>query len=263
MNNLVTNFPQILDFAQSYGLPLEKKRAIIREYLQSKFITRLYAQSQSQHLSLVGGTGLRLLHNLPRFSEDLDFDNLGLTKTEIIRLIKHIQSEFTRENIQVQLKSKIKDNLAYHEFRFPNLLFDLSLTTNPREKLMIKIDHTSNWTNQTPQVLLFNKYGFIEQIVTNPLSQIMVQKLAAYVHRLQTQPRDMYDLVWLYAQGAQPDFRFIKANKLADLINTAKIKFAHEGVTPAMLRRLRPFLFDESDVNKLKLLGEILTKLTP
>ena len=48
MNNLITNFEQILTFAQDTGVPLTKKRGIIREYLQTKLIDLIYTQVLSK-----------------------------------------------------------------------------------------------------------------------------------------------------------------------------------------------------------------------
>ncbi len=46
---------------------------LVREYLQA-FILRSMHEAEAFHcLSFVGGTALRFLHGLPRFSEDLDF----------------------------------------------------------------------------------------------------------------------------------------------------------------------------------------------
>ena len=126
---------------------------------------------------------------------------------------------------------------------------------------MIKIDYSNQWRGQKTETVLLSKYGFIEQVVTNPLSQIMVQKLAAYVNRKQTEPRDMYDIVWLYSRGARPDKEFMKTNRMADVIERAKEKFGREGVTEAVIRRLRPFLFDERGIRKIKLLGDVLERL--
>ena len=61
MNNLITNFEQVLAMAKEYGLPIEKKRGILREYLQSKFLVFFYNLSGSEKMSFVGGTSLRLL----------------------------------------------------------------------------------------------------------------------------------------------------------------------------------------------------------
>lgn len=262
MNNITSNFDQIIEQARGNGVPAEKKRGILREYLQIKFLTGLYARPLAKKLSFIGGTSLRLLHNINRFSEDLDFDNLGLEQGELSKLIAEVTQEFMRENIEVEVSAKLQEGITYHSLRFPKLLFDLKITTNPREKLMIKIDYSNQWMKQKPETFLLSKYGFIEQIITNPLSQIMVQKLAAYVNRRRTQPRDIYDVIWLFAQGVRPDKEFMKVNRVPDLIKKAQRKFAAEEVTPAMARRLKPFLFNESETNKLRLFAEVLKKLT-
>ena len=45
----------------------------LREYLQA-FALRSFHESEAfRAVAFVGGTALRFLHNLPRFSEDLDF----------------------------------------------------------------------------------------------------------------------------------------------------------------------------------------------
>lgn len=261
MNNIVANFSQILDQAAAAGTPKDKRRGILREYLQTKFLARLYAQSPAKHLSFIGGTSLRLLHGIGRFSEDLDFDNLGLDRSDLTRLLAAVTQEFRRENIDVELAAKLREGITYHNLRFPRLLFDLKITTNSKEKLMIKIDYSTQWRGQTTTTILLSKYGFIEQIVTNPLSQIMVQKLAAYVTRTRTQPRDMYDLVWLHSQGVRPDQKFMQVNRATDLIKRAQAKFAAEGTGEAIIRRLRPFLFDEGEIRKIQLLGQVLDSL--
>ena len=90
MNNIVANFEQILSFAQEYGLPVSKKRAILREFLQVKILNIIYQQKASSLLSFTGGTSLRLLKNLDRFSEDLDFDNLGLEHKNISSIVENV-----------------------------------------------------------------------------------------------------------------------------------------------------------------------------
>jgi predicted nucleotidyltransferase component of viral defense system len=261
MNNIVTNFDQILEQAAAGGVPPQKRRGILREYLQIKFLTGLYRRSEARKLSFVGGTALRILHGIGRFSQDLDFDNLGLARTDLSKLIANISEEFRRENIAVEVSAKLKPGIAYHSLRFPKLMFDLKISTNPKEKLMIKIDYSNQWKGQKTETMLVSKYGLIEQIITNPLPQIMVQKLAAYVNRKRTQPRDMFDLVWLFSQGTHPDREFMRINRMADLIKQAQEKFAAEGAGEAVIRRLRPFLFDEKEIRKVKLLGEVLKQL--
>jgi len=261
MNNIVTNYLQIIEFAKNTGVPINKERGLIREYLQSKFIYHLYNQKASSKLSFVGGTSLRLLRNLPRFSEDLDFDNLGLSDKEISNLIENVVTQFRIENIETELRIKQEAKNSI-DIRFPNLLFDLKITTNPKEKVMIKFDYASLWKNQKTEVVLLNKFGFLEQILTNTLDVMLTEKLTAYVNRKRLQPRDMYDVVWLFSQGAKLDKKFVKDNNLTQLINKALKRFkSEEKSLNSFENRLKPFLFNEEDSKKIRLLEDILNQL--
>ena len=250
MNNIISNYNQI-----------QKKRGIIREFLQSKFLYHLYSQSQASKLSFIGGTSLRLLRGLDRFSEDLDFDNLGLEDAKLKSLMEKSADLFRRENIDIEIYTKEKETF-YFELKFPKLLYDLKISTDPREKLMIKLDYTNSWKGQETEIVLFNKYGFIENIVTNKLSQVLVQKLTAFVSRSRTQPRDIYDIVWLYSKGAGIDNDFLKKNKQQNLVNRALVKFTDEKDNLSLYKkRLRPFLFEEKNIRKLDLFENVLKEL--
>lgn len=261
MNNLITNFDRVLEFAKDQGLPVNKKRGILREYLQSKFLVEFYALPGSKEMSFVGGTALRLLRGLPRFSEDLNFDNLGLSDKEVVGLVEEVVNVFERGNIEVKLKKNLKEGRTYFELRFSKILFDLGISSNEKEKMMIKIDYAKYWRNQETEVRLFSRYGLIEQVVTNKLDQILVQKLACYVGRTITQTRDIYDIVWLYSQGARLDKRFVKNNKMGDVLDKARLKFGREGVSSLMKHKIEPFLFSEKEASKLDLLGGVLAGL--
>ncbi len=262
MNSLSAQFDQILDFAKQYQAPVASRRAIIREYLQSKVIGWIYSQNLASKLVFVGGTSLRLLRGIDRFSEDLDFDNLGVTIEEMDLLLAEVKRRFEAENILVELVITHRGEKNYYELIFPNLLYELNITSNDKEKMKIKIDYASQWRGQEAETVLFSRYGQIAQVITNPLGQLIVQKLAAYVQRAQTQPRDVYDVVWLYAHGARLDRQFMRANGLDNLVVEAFEKFAKEGVTQTMRDRLQPFLFQSENLTKLDLFGSVVGELS-
>ena len=264
MNNIIANFDTlILPFAQSYGLPQGKKRAILREYLQVKILTLIYHEKISKDLFFVGGTSLRLLRNLNRFSEDLDFDSVQLTSNEINQLIKTIVNKLTREEIDIDLYHNKTDRRDYFEFRFPELLYDLNLSRNSDEKLVIKCDFEKWWHGQKRELVFLNRYGFLTNIVTKTIDQILVEKLVAYLQRHETQPRDIYDIVWLIASGARIDLAFARENKVpSELVQLAQKKFAGEKNRLNNFKaKLGPFLLDEEDTHKLDFFGQILAGL--
>lgn len=58
------------------------KRNILREYLQSLILDIIYKSQYGRRLVFLGGTALRIVHGNTRFSEDLDFDNVGLNEDD-------------------------------------------------------------------------------------------------------------------------------------------------------------------------------------
>jgi predicted nucleotidyltransferase component of viral defense system len=261
MNSVQAQWPSILHRAQAMKLPVEKPRAIVREYLQSMVITTIYREAEASKLLFTGGTALRLLRGLDRFSEDLYFDNIGISEQGMDALLDKVVKRIRYENIEVELVTTHKAEKNYFELRFPHLLAELKISTNPKEKLMIKIDYARVWQGQKPETKLFSQYGFLERVIVNPLAQALVEKLAAYVGRKQTQPRDIYDVVWLYTQGARWDGEFATLNQLGDVVQQALEKYQAEGVTASMRQRLLPFLFDQKQISRLDLFSDVLGAL--
>jgi len=51
-------------------------RCLVREYLQARILEFLQENGAFTNWVFVGGTALRFLYSMPRFSEDLDFSLL-------------------------------------------------------------------------------------------------------------------------------------------------------------------------------------------
>lgn len=261
MNNIVAIFDkEILNFAKDYNLPPAKRRAILREYLQSKILSVIYEEKISKNLFFVGGTSLRLLKRLDRFSEDLDFDAVDISAKSIDLLVKKVRNRFTKENINISLYHNETINRHYYELRFPDILYDLRISQNIDEKLTIKLDFETWWRGQTREVVFFNRYGYLSNIVTKTLNQILVEKIAAYLGRKETQPRDIYDIVWLGSCGAKPDLTFARKNKIpSDFIHLVQKKYHKElNRMAGFKKRLSPFLLEEKNSHKIDFFPDIL-----
>ena len=73
------------------------KRNLLREYLQYKILESIYESDLGQKLVFMGGTAVHIIHGNSRFSEDLDFDNLGLEKKSFDLLISKIMTSLKRQ----------------------------------------------------------------------------------------------------------------------------------------------------------------------
>ncbi len=66
------------------------KRSILREYLQSRALQTMQEEGAFLKVAFLGGTALRFLYSIPRYSEDLDFSKLNLKNLEFDNLLERI-----------------------------------------------------------------------------------------------------------------------------------------------------------------------------
>ena len=114
------------------------ERYMLREYLQYKILEILFDSPYSNQLVFMGGTALRIIYGNERFSEDLDFDNFGLTEENFIDISNIIKNKLELEGYFLEIRNVFKG--AFHcLLRFPKLLQDYKLTGHTEEKLFISL----------------------------------------------------------------------------------------------------------------------------
>jgi len=103
------SLPYLLEEAKSRQLPLLKKRAILREYLQVMILSAIYKHELAKSMLFTGGTALRFFHSLPRFSEDLDFDTPGFKERDFKDLLDEVKKSLLREGLRGTILISAKD----------------------------------------------------------------------------------------------------------------------------------------------------------
>ena len=82
-----------------------RSRNLVREYLQTRILESLQHSGAMLSLAFHGGTALRFLYGLERFSEDLDFALERAPENHDFRkIIKAIRNELRPEGYKVELK---------------------------------------------------------------------------------------------------------------------------------------------------------------
>ncbi|MFN4212973.1 MAG: nucleotidyl transferase AbiEii/AbiGii toxin family protein [Microgenomates group bacterium] len=232
---------------------LVKKELLLREFLQSKIIEKIYQTKISKKIFFIGGTSLRLLHDLDRFSLDLDFDYQDIKKSQIEQLYNHIVKSLRQENIEIVEYKNIDKKPIEFEIRFPKILYELKLRQFPEENLVVKLDFDDFWKGHKSEVLVFNKFASLAKVITVSKNEILTQKLFALVNRKKTMARDIYDIVWLLSQGARIDWQFAKKNNLReDLIFKVRKKIDEEKPKFSFYKKqLAPLLIYPTYVEKI------------
>ena len=102
---------------------------IVREYLQARILQSLQRAGAMQPLAFHGGTSLRFLYNMPRYSEDLDFAlELHPETYDFRAYLQRIARDFSAETYVVDVKLNEKRIVHKAFVRFRGLLYELGLS---------------------------------------------------------------------------------------------------------------------------------------
>lgn len=219
-------------------------RSALIEYLQYEILDSVFKQKNSEKLSFIGGTSIRIVYHSQRFSEDLDFDNFGLSFEDFKDLLDKVVKDMELKGFGIEFR--FVEKMAFHCYiRFPDILFKNHLSPNEDEKLLIRIDTVNKEKNITPEIFILNNFNVYRKILVNPISTILAQKIIAILERKREKGRDFFDVSYLLGK-TEPDYDYIKNNrgwdklevkeKLLARTNEVNLKDLSEDVIPFLLK---------------------------
>ena len=181
---------------------------MLKEYLQLMIMDYLSSTPYIQKIVFIGGTNLRLVKGLDRFSEDLDFDCKELTKEEFTEMTNGIIQFLMRSGIRVETRDKDSPKLIAfrRNIHFPELLFDLGLTGHREERFLIKVESQDQGVIYDSVIADIKGCGFFFPFPVPSDGVMCSMKIAAMLSR--AKGRDFYDLMFLLLQ-AKPDYDFL------------------------------------------------------
>ncbi|MFH1283496.1 MAG: nucleotidyl transferase AbiEii/AbiGii toxin family protein [bacterium] len=228
------------------------KRNIMREYLQYKVLSVIFDSKFGHKLAFMGGTALRIIYDHNRFSEDLDFDNLGLDRFEFGQMTDLIKRKLEQEGYIVEIKNVFKG--AYRCYlKINKVLYDLGLSGYKEEKLLIQIDTEPQNFNYEPTFIILNKFDVFLRIRFVPIDILLSQKLYAILHRKRSLGRDFYDTVFLFGR-AKPNFKYLQQKISVKDIASLKKKMLLKCKTldfKRLTKDVEAFLFNPDDIKKI------------
>lgn len=238
------------------------KRNLLREYLQYKTLDAVFSSRYGRKLVFMGGTAIHIAHGLPRFSEDLDFDNRGLTKGDFSVLIQIVAKKLTREGCAIETSSSFKGAFSA-DIKVRGVLFETGLSGHREEKILVKLDAQPQKFQYTPERVVINKFDVFSGISVVPADILLAQKFYAILMRKRAMGRDFYDALFL-AGKVKPDFAYLKERagikdkeglKFVLLERCAKLDFK------LLARDVEQFLFSPADAKKVLLFTEYVKGL--
>lgn len=188
-------------------------RCIVREYLQARTLEFLQKSGAFAHWAFVGGTALRFLYAMPRFSEDLDFSlNEPGTDHRFPDTMKKIKNGFLAENYQTEVKAKAAKTVMAAFVKFRGLLYELNLSPLSSETISIKVEIDSNPpAGATLETSIVRRHCLLN-LQHYDKSSLLAGKLHALTTRKYTKGRDVYDLMWYLSDRTWPEPNILLLN---------------------------------------------------
>jgi len=182
---------------------------LLKEYLQLMIMDYLSSTPFIQKITFIGGTNLRLVKGIDRFSEDLDFDCKELSEKEFIDMTDGIIQFLGRSGLRIELRDRDNPKLtAYRSnLHFPELLFDFGLSGHKEERFLIKIESQDQGVLYKPVIKDIKGCGFFFPFPVPSDAVLCSMKIAAMLAR--AKGRDFYDLMFLLSQ-TKPDYDFLQ-----------------------------------------------------
>jgi hypothetical protein len=180
-------------------------RNLAREYLQARILESLQRAGAMVPLAFHGGTALRFLYAIPRFSEDLDFAlERSHSSYDFRAYLRAIQDEFVKEGYQVGIK--VNDRKTVHSafVRFSNLLYEFGISAQRDEVLAVKIEVDTHPPAGAGLETTLVRRHITLRLQHHDRASLLAGKLHALFQRRYVKGRDLYDLMWYLSDPDWP-----------------------------------------------------------
>jgi predicted nucleotidyltransferase component of viral defense system len=173
---------------------------VLREYLQSLVLRSFHEAEAFRCITFVGGTALRFLHGLPRFSEDLDFSLVSLNGYAGRAWMAKVKRDLALAGFTPEVTWNDRKTVHTAWVRLGGLLHDAGLSSMADEKLAIKVevDTRPPVGGHCERRLVTRHLSFLLQYHDPP--SLMAGKVHALLTRRYAKGRDWYDLLWYLSQ---------------------------------------------------------------
>lgn len=185
----------------------------LREYVQAYFLYVIYRKKYYQNMVFTGGTALRFIHGIRRFSEDLDFSLSGHAREfDFLEMMKDVEQEFRLAGYTLEVKHKTKSAVCNALLKFSQILLETGLSPLKEEKFSIKVEIDTNPPKGGIETNTLYNSTFMFYMLHYDLASLFAGKMHALLCREYTKGRDWYDLMWYLTKFKAIEPNYIMLN---------------------------------------------------
>jgi predicted nucleotidyltransferase component of viral defense system len=257
--------------ARYKSVSLQDYENALKEIMQEIALLGLWRSKFFEHAAFYGGTALRILYGLDRFSEDLDFSLLQpQSDFRLTPYLNAVQAELVAMGFTVTVQESEKATRTAVESAFikggtkehlikitvPGSVAD-GIPNNQLLKVKFEVDTDPPGGFNTEAKTLLQPIPFAVHTYTQP--DLFAGKLHAVIHRQwkgRVKGRDYYDLVWYVGRNIPVHLSHLEQRlrqsggwtakrpmKESDLHDLLKAKFADLDIAAAR-KEVAPFVRD-------------------
>ncbi len=170
---------------------------IMREYLQAYALKVFHDRGLFRSTAFVGGTALRFLYGLPRFSEDLDFSTVRPdNRFPFSEIMTMLRDEFLLAGYDAVVSYNDTRTVWNAYVKFEGLMKEAGITPLAHQRLSIKIEiDTKPPDGAALATEIVNKY-FPISFLSYDIPSLFAGKLHALLCRKYIKGRDIFDIGW-------------------------------------------------------------------
>ena len=218
----------------------------VREIVQEISLLGLARSGFFQHAAFHGGTALRIIHGLDRFSEDLDFClHKPDPEFELGQMLHPLKEEMESWGLTVEItaRSKVEDVVKKAFLKESSLgaLLSLEVPIHPQQKCTLKLEVDSNPPASAQIESKLCEFPTDFYVTCHDLSSMFAGKMHALLTRNYIKGRDWYDLIFYLSRRTTINLPFLRnallqrrTQDLLDLPETITLDW----VVAALRRRL-------------------------
>jgi len=237
----------------------ENKLNKTREFLQELMLKIVFDRGMFNNLAFVGGTALRLLYDLRRYSEDLDFSLIKTRGYSFDGLLHDLVFELEHFGFEVENSPGKSGTVHASMIKFPGLLAELGLSRLKGQKLSVKLEIDTNPPAGWKTILSPVAKAFVFAVNSFDLPSLYATKLHACFFRKFIKGRDFYDLIWYLGKKVEPNYPLL--NNAIEQTEKVNLRIDRDNFREFMRQRLtgidlslarkdaERFLEDKSELN--------------
>lgn len=184
--------------------------------------------------SFMGGTALRILHGLPRFSEDLDFSLLSPDPKFLWKpYLQELEGEFKAYGMAIEIKDRSElPNAVKRAFLKEHSFGQILSLRYERKKsdsyvALIRLEIDTAAPSQARRESKLVDFPLPHAVVVHDMPTLFAGKINALLTRTFVKGRDWFDFVWYVGRKVDVNFEY-----LANALRQFNVKFPTTGMTP-------------------------------